>query len=269
MSPVTARRPIRIGAVSYLNARPLTWALHRQPDRWDVRYDLPSSCARRLHAGEVDLGLIPSIEYLEGPDYRLVPGVGIGSRGAIRSVAIYTRRDISDIRSIALDTSSRTSVALVKVLCARRFGIRPDFQPHHPSLEAMLASADAALVIGDPALELDPSAYGVRKIDLGTEWTELTGLPFVYAAWTGRPAVLDQSGVQALQAAQAAGVAASAEIAAEYAQGRPGIQALAESYLRDNVRYAMGPDEMAGLQLFLDWAAELGIGPARRAVTFY
>ncbi len=269
MNPVAARHPIRIGAVSYLNARPLTWALHRRPDQWDVRYDLPSACARRLHAGEVDLGLIPSIEYLERPDYRLVPGVGIGSRGAIRSVAIYTRRDIGDVRSIALDTSSRTSVALVKVLCARRFGIRPDFQPHHPSLEAMLASADAALVIGDPALELDPSDYGVGKIDLGSEWTELTGLPFVYAAWTGRPEVLDEAGVQALQAAQAAGVTEAAAIAAEYAQGRPGIQALAESYLRDNVRYAMGPDETAGLQLFLDWAAELGIGPARRAVTFY
>ena len=269
MSLTPARRPIRIGAVSYLNARPLTWALHRQPERWDVRYDLPSACARLLHAGEVDLGLIPSVEYLERPDYRLVPGVGIGSRGAIRSVALYTRWDIEDIRSIALDTSSRTSVALVKVLCARRFGIHPDFQPHHPSLDGMLASADAALVIGDPALELDPAEYGVRKIDLGTEWTALTGLPFIYAAWTGRPDVLDESGVQALQDAQAAGVADSAVIAAEYSQGRPGIQALAESYLRDNVRYAMGPDETAGLQLFLDWAAELGIGPARRAVTFY
>ena len=269
MSPAPLPRRLRIGAVSYLNARPLTWALHRQPERWDVRYDLPSACARLLHAGEVDLGLIPSVEYLERPDYRLVPGVGIGSYGAIRSVALYTGREIQDVRSIALDTSSRTSAALVKVLCARRFGIQPNFQPHHPSLEAMLASADAALVIGDPALELDPDMYGVRKIDLGTEWTALTGLPFVYAAWTGRPGALDESGVQALQDAQVAGVADVVGIATHYAQGRPGIQALAESYLRDNVRYAMGPDEMAGLQLFLDWAAELGIGQARRTVTVY
>ncbi|MGE0392786.1 MAG: menaquinone biosynthetic enzyme MqnA/MqnD family protein [Vicinamibacterales bacterium] len=255
--------------MSFLNARPLTWALDRQPDRWRVRYDLPSACARLLHAGDVDLGLIPSIEYLERPDYRFVPGVGIGSRGPIASVALFTRRDIADVRSVALDTSSRTSVALVKVLCARRFGIAPEFRPHAPDLDAMLAGADAALVIGDPALELDAAALGLRKIDLGDEWTALTGLPFVYAAWTGRPGAVADSDVKVLQAAQAEGVTATGEIAAEYAGSRTAVRPLAEAYLRDNVRYGMGPDEVAGLQLFLDWAADLGVGPARRTVSFY
>src|SRR5688572_11609431 len=114
---------IRLGAVGYLNARPLTWALDRQPERWRVRYDVPSVCAALLHAGDVDLGLIPSIDYLERSDYRFVPGVGIGSRGPVASVALYTRMDVSGIRRLAPDTSSRTSVALVKVLCARRFKI--------------------------------------------------------------------------------------------------------------------------------------------------
>ncbi len=269
MTSAGRRLPIRVGAVCFLNARPLTWALDRQPAHWQVRYDLPSACARLLHAGDVDLGLIPSVEYLERPDYRFVPGVGIGSRGPIASVAIYTRRETQDIRSIALDTSSRTSVALVKVLCARRFGIAPIFTPHAPSLEAMLAGADAALVIGDPALEIDPVALGVRKIDLGDEWTALTGLPFVYAAWTGRPGAVEQTDVAALQRAQAEGVQAVAAIAAEYAGTRVAARPLAEAYLRDNVRYGMGPEEIAGLQLFLDWAADLGAGTARRAVTFY
>lgn len=269
MTPGEPRQPVRVGAVSFLNARPLTWALDRQPDRWQVRYDLPSACARLLHAGEVDLGLIPSVEYLEQPDYRFVPGVGIGSRGPIASVAIFTRREVADIRTLALDTSSKTSVALVKVLCAKRFGIAPVFRPSAPDLGAMLATADAALIIGDPALELDADAEGVRKIDLGQEWTALTGLPFVYAAWTGRPGAVSEAGVAALQQAQAEGVEATAAIAAEYAGARTGVRPLAEAYLRDNVRYGMGPVEVAGLQLFLDWAAELGVGPARRIVSFY
>ena len=100
---------IRLGAVVYLNARPLTWVLDRHPDRWEVRYDVPSVCAQLLHHDDVDLGLIPSIEYLQRPDYRFVPGVGIGSRGEIASVALYTRKELRDVRTLALDTSSRTS----------------------------------------------------------------------------------------------------------------------------------------------------------------
>src|SRR5574342_1310970 len=97
----TPRRPLRIGAVGYLNARPLTWALDRDPGRWQVRYDVPSVCAALLYAGEVDLGLVPSVEYLSAPDYRFVPGIGVGSRGSVASVALYTRLPIAEIRSIA------------------------------------------------------------------------------------------------------------------------------------------------------------------------
>jgi chorismate dehydratase len=184
---MAARPPFRVGAVGYLNARPLTWALDRDPGRWSVRYDVPSVCASLLHAGKVDLGLIPSIEYLERPDYRFVPGVGIGSFGAVASVALFTRRPVKDIRRIALDASSRSSVVLLKILCARRFGIVPEFAPFGPDLGRMLNDSDAALLIGDPALETDAAAMGVEKVDLGSEWTALTGLPFIYAAWTGGP----------------------------------------------------------------------------------
>jgi chorismate dehydratase len=261
--------PVHIGAVVYLNARPLTWALGRAPHRWRIRYDLPSVCSALLHAGEVDLGLVPSIDYLHSPGYRLVPGVGIGSRGPIASVALYSRVAVEEIRRIALDTSSRTSVTLVRVLCRHHFRIAPEFVPHGPDLAAMTSACDAAVLIGDPAFDADHQALGLTKIDLGAAWTAMTGLPFVYAAWTGRPGALDASDVEALQAAQAEGVRAAGEIAAEYGRGDALRTARALAYLRDNVRYGLGADEAAGLQMFLDHAADMGLAPQRRRLEFF
>ena len=259
---------VRLGAVVYLNARPLTWALDRSSSRWVLRYDVPSVCAELLHDGHVDVGLIPSIEYLQRPDYRLVPGVGIGSRGDVGTVALYTRKAMRDVRTVALDTSSRTSVALTRVLCAKRYGIAPEFVPHRPDLASMLEGCDAALLIGDPAFDADHDALAAQKIDLGGEWTAMTGLPFVYAAWTGRPHALTSGDIDALQEAQTAGVAAVDAIAAEYGRGDDEVTRRAARYLRDNVRYGLGPEETAGLQLFLEYAAALGLGPSRR-VEFY
>jgi chorismate dehydratase len=261
--------PIRLGAVGYLNARPLTWALDRSPERWQIRYDVPSVCARLLHDREIDLGLIPSIEYLSADDYLFVPGVGIGSRGPVRSVALYTRVPVEQIRHIALDTSSRTSVALVKVISRRRFGIRPEFVSHGPDLRAMTRKHDAGLLIGDPALETDHDALGLHKIDLGEEWTAMTGLPFVYAAWTGRAGAIDGAGIRALQEAQDDGARAPDAIAAEYGGRDAARTARAAAYLRDNVRYGFGPEEAAGLQTFLDYAADLGLAPRRRPLEFF
>ena len=260
---------LRIGAVGYLNARPLTWALDRDPDRWHVRYDLPSVCARLLQDGEVDLGLVPSIEYLQSDSYRLVPGVGVTSRGAIASVALYTTRPISQIRHIALDTSSRTSVALIQVLCQHHFHIRPRFVPHGPELAVMTRDFDAGLLIGDPAFEADHVRLGLEKIDLGEEWTKMTGLPFVYAAWTGRPGAVTPEEVRLLVEAQREGLAAVDLIAAEYARGDSGRTAKAAAYLRDNVKYGLGAEEAAGLQMFLDHAADLGLAPKRRTLEFF
>ena len=254
---------VRIGAVGYLNARPLTWALDRDPRRWHIRYDLPAVCAGLLQDGAVDLGLTPSIEYLHSPDYRFVPGIGIGSRGPVTSVAIFSTRPIAEVRTIALDTSSRTSVALTRVLCHDWFGIAPAFVPQGPSLEAMTAEHDAALLIGDPALEADADGLGLTKIDLGEAWTAMTGLPFVYAAWTGRLGAVSPDDVAALQAARDEGLVNIEAIAAEYAGSDRPRATRAATYLRDNVRYGLGADEAAGLQHFLDRAAALGLGPQR------
>jgi predicted solute-binding protein len=154
------------------------------------------------------------------------------------------------------------------VLCHHHFKIAPEFVPQGPSLEAMTAAHDAALLIGDPALEADAAALGLTKIDLGETWLAMTGLPFVYAAWTGRAGAVTPDDVRALQAARDEGLANVPAIAAEYAPDDPTRAAKAAAYLRDNVRYGLGPEEVAGLQLFLDRAAALGLAP-RRTVEFF
>ena len=260
---------IRLGAVGYLNARPLVYGLQNS-DRFDLRYDLPSECARLLHAHQTDLGLIPSIEYLRGPsEYWIVPGPAVTSRGTVASVAIYTRRDPRDIRTIAMDTSSRTSVALAAILLQRRFGVTAEPAPMAPDLEAMLGQADAALIIGDVALFLDHQAAGATKIDLGDEWTALTGLPFVYACWTGWPDAVGRLDVTQLQRARDAGMTQSDAVAAAYYPDDTPRQAVARRYLRDNIRYVLGNDEIEGLKTFYRYASELDLVTFDGTLRFY
>jgi chorismate dehydratase len=264
---------VRIGAVGYLNARPHVYGLDRSP-RFQVRFDVPSKCADLLHEGDVDLGLIPSIEYLRGPveaphTYRIVPGVSIASRGPVASVALFTEKDIRDVRSIALDTSSRTSVALVRVLCAREFRIRPILYSSGPRLDEMLVKADAGLLIGDNALFLESdSRTPLNKIDLGEVWTGATGLPFVYAFWAGRPDVLTGDDVAELQRARDQGITRVAEIAAGCFSD-PRQQAIGARYLRDNIKYDLGDDERAGLERFYTYAAEAGVVKSAQPLRFY
>lgn len=258
----------RLGAVDYLNARPLVYGLHDRADLFSLRFDPPSRCATLLHDHAIDVGMIPSIEYHRGPEeYRIVPGMAIISDGPVASVALFTKMPIERVRTIAADTSSRTSNALVRVLCAERFGIDPVFLPMAPDPDVMLATCDAALIIGDPALYLDAAEKGVHKIDLGAEWTAVTGLPFVWAFWAGRRDALEPAGVDALTAARDAGVAASDAIAAEYCGAERA--ALGQAYLRDNIYYVMEEREIAGLTRYYDMAARRRLMDPVREPVFY
>lgn len=260
--------PIRLGAVGYLNARPLVFGLDRSPC-FVVRQDVPSECARLLHEGEIDVGLIPSVEYLRGErNYSIVPDLAIASRGPVASVALYTRMEPRDIRSIAMDAGSRTSVALAMVLARRAFGVVPETVVMPPDVETMLARADAALIIGDNALLFDHEAADAAKIDLGELWTRSTGLPFVYAFWAGPRDVVTPAAAGALRHARDAGVANIDAIAREYF-GDVERQTLAVRYLRDNIRYALGPEEVAGLCTFYRYAAEAGLVTVDGALSFY
>jgi chorismate dehydratase len=257
-------RQIRLGAVAYLNARPLVHGLDAREDLFDLRFDAPSQCAELLHANAIDIGMIPSVEFWRGADdYAVVPGMGIISTGAVASVALFTRQPLADIRTVAADTSSRTSNALLRVLCAERFGIAPEFLPMAPDADVMLRQCDAALIIGDPALYLDAAAAGLTKIDLGSEWTALTGLPFVWAFWAGRPPLVTAHVVEALARARDEGVAASDEIADMYCG--PARAAQGRTYLRENIQYVLGAREEAGLRRFYDLAEHHGLIDTRSA----
>ena len=248
--------PIRLGAVAYLNARPLVYGLERQ-ERFSLRFDPPSRCAALLHDGSIDVGMIPTIEYCRGSEYRIVPGMAIISRGAVRSVALFTRKPVPEIRTIAADTSSRTSNALARILCAERFGIAPEFRPMHPDADAMFEACDAALIIGDPALYLDPGQKRVEKIDLAEEWIRLTGLPFVWAFWAGRPDVLTSRDVELLREARDGGVAHADAIAEDYC-GQARAE-LGRRYLRDNIQYDLQSQDIAGLQRYYELASKHGL----------
>lgn len=256
----------RISAVGYLNTRPLVYGLAADP-RVSLRFDVPAACAAALHAGDVDLGMVPSIEYLRG-DYQFVPGIAIASWGEVDSVALFTRTPLKAIRSIALDTSSRTSAALLRILCVERFGIAPRFEPHGPDLARMLAACDAALLIGDPALYADPVEHGAWKIDLGAEWSAHTGLPFVWACWTGRAGAIGPEICAVLQEARDRGVAEVDEIARDYGAGDAAREAKAREYLRHNMKYDLGEPHVQALRRFFGSAAAIGIVPAAREPEF-
>lgn len=247
------RPPLRLGVVCYLNAVPLAYGLARDA-RFEVVRDVPSRIADRLHSGELDLGMIPSIEYARG-DYAIVPGIAIGSRGPVRSVCLFHRRPLEELRRVALDTSSRTSVALARVLLRERLGRDPEYLAMPPVLDEMLRVADAALLIGDPALDYEGDC---PRLDLGGEWERQTGLPFVYAFWAGPRGALDGSDVARLQGALRVGLARVAEIASDY-NGHQGRREVYESYLRSNIAFGMGESEAAGLNEFFRRARAAGL----------
>ncbi len=252
---------VRLGAVSYLNTRPLVEGLDTRPGV-ALRFDVPARCADLVAAGEVDLGLVPIIEYARhADDYAVVPDISIASLDAVDSVALFTRQPIARVRTIALDVSSRTSAGLVRLLCARHFGIRPAFVPAAPDIRTMLAGADAALLIGDPALFLDPASVDAEKIDLGLAWRAMTGLPFVWAVWAGRVGAASPAVCRMLYETRLRGVASIDAIARRERPDDPAGQGVVARYLRDTITYGLDAPLLAGAQAYFDGLAGEGLIP--------
>src|SRR5208282_5827472 len=258
---------LRISVVEYLNSVPLIWGmLHgSQKGKHELEFATPAHCADAVREGEADVGIIPAIEYHRIDHLQIISGIAIASKARVRSVLLLSRVPIEKIQSVAVDTSSRTSAAFLRILLGTFYSLEADFIPFPPHPAEMLAVADSALVIGDPALTYHGSA---KVYDLAAEWRKFTGLPFVFAFWAGRPEAGLAEFARDFQESRDQGLRHLDAIASEWA---PRLQ-LAESevklYLAENINYDLDEENLEGLRLFYRLAAEEGLIPAWKELRF-
>jgi chorismate dehydratase len=252
---------IRVGAVNYLNTKPLIERLCTFAPSIEISLDLPGRLADQLAAGEIDVGLIPVIEYFRGANYSVVPDVAIASRGPVLSVTLFSRVPWGEIRSVALDEGSRTSAALTQILLRTRYGANPVFEPLLIDSPADTLATDAVLLIGDRAMRACLPGFRFAY-DLGQEWTDWTGLPFVYAVWAVRDGVDLGAARHAFRRAKEAGLANAGVIAQREAAVLGLGPGYCRRYLTNIIHYDLGPREAAGLQRYYTLATDLGLAPA-------
>ena len=266
MTPSTSGHPSaspRIGAVRYLNTKPLVHGLAGRGVT--VGYDLPSRLADQLAAGHLDIALIPVLELFRHPDHRIVSDACIGCRGPVMSVKLFFRTPPSRVTTLAIDEGSRTSAALARILLAERHGVRPRIEPLPIDAGLGDTRADAVLLIGDRALDrgtgAGPAAARSFQVawDLGDEWCRWTGLPFVFAVWAARRGVDTRAIEPLLNAARDAGRANLAAIAAAEAATHGLTVPQCLGYLRDNLHYELGPREHEAISRFRGLAATMGL----------
>jgi chorismate dehydratase len=295
---------LRISIVEYLNTSPLVWGFTHGPlrGRYDLSFTVPSQCAESLRTGSSDVAIIPAIEYHRMDGVVALPEMAIAAKHEVRSLLVVSKKPVEQTRRIALDTSSRSTQALVKILCAEHWKIFPEFAQGAPG-PAMLAGADAALVIGDAALRLaigidqtgtqwsaerryrgnahqlssheisvqPPSEWGRDRLyvyDVVSEWRRLTGLPCVLAIWVGRKGAIAPEVVADFLASKEYGISRIREIAAE-ASGQLGLPAAAlETYLRDNIDFSLDDENLRGLDLYFQKCAGLNLIPRPKPLEF-
>ncbi len=270
---------MRISASTYLNSAPLVYSFDRGSlkDKYQfIGDEAPSRCAELLAQGACEIALIPAIEYQRIPGLKVIPDVAVASRNRVRSVILAARVPLSEARNVVLDTSSRTSQALVRILFKRRFGGEPSFQERTPdadfSFENMLDGCDAALVIGDPAIRIGAAAnrLGIKIYDLAEEWKGLTGMPFVFAVWAVREEAIEDAGAlsQDFLSAAREGVGRLDQLAMEYAEQLKMEPEDMLGYLRENVNYDLDATNIAGLEQYFRYAYEDGLIREMRKLRF-
>ena len=236
-----------------------------QQGLFDLSFAVPAECADRLADGRADIGIVPSVE-LNRQKLDVIPGTGIASNGVVRSILLISRVPFGEVRTLATDSCSRTSVALSRIVLARKFGVYPQIISQPPKLGSMLAQSDAALIIGDAALLIDPAQLSMRVLDLGEEWTKMTGLPMVFAVWAAR-ADLPPQDPEPFLASLRFGKAHLEEIVSQE-HAKLGItETLARRYLSENIIFELGEREYAGLSTFLQYASELPAPVQTKMVT--
>jgi chorismate dehydratase len=289
---------VRISVVEFLNTAPLVWGFTDGPlaGKYDLSFTVPSQCAEALRRGDVDIAISPAIEYQRMEGLVALPGMAIAAKREVRSLLVVAKKPIEMAKRVALDTSSRSTAALVRILCAESWKIKPEFVDAAPDPSDMLQYADAAMVIGDPALAISlkmealtnkpPAAEGkpccqgeaedmpvpgfetVFVYDVAHEWRKFTGKPSVLALWMARPAALTPEILADFHASKLYGVNHTREIA-EAASIKLDLPPLAlERYLTENINFDLDEDNLAGLKLYYEKAAALGLIPRARPVDF-
>jgi chorismate dehydratase len=288
---------LRISIVEFLNTAPLVWGFTDGPltGKYDLSFTLPSQCAEALRRGDADIAIIPAIEYQRMENVVVLPGMGVAANGEVRSILVVAKRPIEKVKRIALDTSSRSSAALVRLLAAEHWKIHPEFVDAPPDPSEMLKVADAALVIGDPALRIalkmealagkapsgeecckgDPESMPVPGFetlfvyDVAFQWQELTGKPCVLAIWAGRRNAVTEEILADFEASKAYGLGRIREIS-EGASLKLDLPARAlERYLSENIHFGLEDEYLGGLRLYYEKAAAAGLIPRARALEFF
>jgi chorismate dehydratase len=261
---------LRISAISFLNTAPLMWDFEHGDSGKDfeIAYTVPSKCAAALASNQADIGIIPAFTYAEIPGLVILPNIAIAAKDHVRSILLISRKPIEEVRTVATDTSSRTSVALTQVLFTKFFGGPREFAPHPPQLEAMLAQHDAALLIGDSALQVALHDSPYHLYDLAHEWRVRTGKPFVFAFWAVRldslhrlPREINLS--QLFQQSRDHGLEPGnlAVTAREWAPRLGLTEDEVVTYLTKNIHYGLDRENHSGLQLFFRYCHEIGLIP--------
>lgn len=248
-------------AVSYLNTVPLVWGLQHSPDpalreTFDLRFALPSACADQLASGDADIGIVPVIEMArQGLDY--FPGTGIACHGPVRSILLISKVPFKEIRTLATDSGSRTSAMLSQVILAEKFGVRPQVVSLPANLPDMLGQTDAALLIGDAALRVDPATLPFETLDLGAEWIAMTGLPMVFAVWAGRKEIVREPYGQVFLQSLRYGLTHMDDIVAAEAPGRQFSPEVVRRYLTHHIVFELGEKDYEGMRLYIQHALRI------------
>lgn len=265
---------LKISAISYLNTAPLMWDFEhgRAGEHFDLAYTIPSGCAEALRFGSADIGIIPSAAYTTIADLAIIPDVAIASKTAVQSILLASKRPLADCRTVAMDQSSMTSIALTKITFARWLGGPREYKPMAPDLETMLASCDCALLIGDPALQVHRSAY--HTLDLAEEWNARTGKPFVFAFWAIRRSSLRAHAAQVIakifRDSRDHGLDPKnlEQIVQDWAPRLSLAEGTIRRYLTSHIHYFLDPPCLEGLQLFYQYAVEAGALPSAPPLQF-
>jgi chorismate dehydratase len=257
--------PFDVCAVNYLNTVPLIWGMLKGPqsDSVRLRFETPAVCAEVIENGGAHIGLVPVAEIVR-QGLETVPGCGIACVGAVRSILLVSRVPLGKVRTMAADLGSRTSVQLARVVLRERYGVQPRFERHSPVLDDMLKSCDAALLIGDAALQVNLETLPFECIDLGAEWFQLTRLPMVFAQWAGKPPLPQARLEQILMGSYGFGKAHLNELVDAEFQKRRVTRALAYEYVSRYIHYELDAQTTKGLDAFIS-LAELQTGAAAPA----